>query len=132
MPQRQARALRNGSAAETSGVVGRIGAGARRFAAGDGAMKPAASPPQRRPWRGSGLYAHVPPPPEVERAMADLRARFVADKGGVENMSTAERILVDLAVAAAFKHGRAGDAACRTGLPLHYALRALSRHQPAA
>lgn len=67
------------------------------------AMMPAPSPP-KRPYKRSGLYAQQPSSLEVDAAMAELRARFIADKGGEENVSTAERILVDLAVAAAFKH----------------------------
>jgi hypothetical protein len=59
---------------------------------------------RKRPYLASGLYRHQPPSPEVEQAMAELRAQMIADKGGPENVSTAERILIDLAVAAAMKH----------------------------
>ena len=67
-------------------------------------MNPPSSLPKRpRPYGRSGLYARQPPSPEVERAMAELRSQMVADEGGPENVSTAERILIDLAVAA-MKH----------------------------
>jgi len=43
-------------------------------------MNPPSSLPKRpRPYRRSGLYARQPQSPEVERAMAELRERFIAD-----------------------------------------------------
>jgi hypothetical protein len=59
------------------------------------------------------MYRH--PPPDVERAMAELRDQLIADKGGREQLSTAELLLIDLTVAAAAKHQR-------RALPAHAAL----------
>jgi hypothetical protein len=61
-------------------------------------------PARTRPYLPSGLYRRQPSSPEVEQAMAALGAQMIDDKGGPENVSTAERILIDLGVAAAMKH----------------------------
>jgi hypothetical protein len=36
----------------------------------------------KRPYLASGMYRRQPPSPEVQQAMAELRAQLVADKGG--------------------------------------------------
>jgi hypothetical protein len=59
-----------------------------------------------RPYRPSNLYRRDPPTAELKAAAAELRAQFIADKGGLEAISTAERLLIDLAVEAALKHQR--------------------------
>jgi hypothetical protein len=59
-----------------------------------------------RPYRPSNLYRRDPPTAELEAAAAELRAQFIADNGGPEAISTAERLLIDLAVEAAIKHDR--------------------------
>jgi hypothetical protein len=59
--------------------------------------------PRKRPYLASGMYRRQPPSPEVQQAMAELRAQLIADKGGEENVSTAERMLIDLAVDAYMK-----------------------------
>jgi hypothetical protein len=65
-------------------------------------------PPRRlRAWRPSGLYRRIDPPTaELQAAAAELRAEFIADKGGVEACSRAQLVLIDLAVEAALKHQR--------------------------
>lgn len=57
-----------------------------------------------RPYRPSGLYARGEPSDAMREAMDTLRAELVADKGGLESVTTAERLLIDLAVGAAVKH----------------------------
>jgi hypothetical protein len=52
------------------------------------------------------LYRTDPPTPELQAAAAELRAQIIADKGGIEAISTAERLMIDLAVEAAIKHQR--------------------------
>ena len=58
---------------------------------------------RKRPYLVSGMYRRQPPSPEVQQAMAELRAQLIADKGGEETVSTAERMLIDLAVDAYMK-----------------------------
>jgi len=56
----------------------------------------------QRPYRKSGLYRKALNPDD--QAMIDgIRDALVADCGGVENLSTARRILIDLAAAAAIR-----------------------------
>jgi hypothetical protein len=66
----------------------------------------AEKPRRLRPWRPSGLYRTDPATPELQAAAAELRAQIIADKGGIEVISTAERLMIDLAVEAAIKHQR--------------------------
>ena len=66
----------------------------------------AEKPRRLRAWRPSGLYRTDPPTPELQAAAAELRAQIIADKGGIEAISTAERLMIDLAVEAAIKHQR--------------------------
>jgi len=54
------------------------------------------------------MYRRRPTSPEVEQAIAQLRAQLVADKGGPENVTTAERMMIDLAVDAHFKKQSVG------------------------
>jgi hypothetical protein len=59
-----------------------------------------------RPYRPSGLYRQANPAPELQQAMDHLRAQLLTDKGGPEAVTTAERVLIDLVVAAAIKSQR--------------------------
>jgi hypothetical protein len=59
-----------------------------------------------RAYRPSGLYRQASPAPEVQQAMDHLRAQLLTDKGGPDAVTTAERVLIDLAVAAAIKAQR--------------------------
>src|SRR5262245_20675951 len=59
-----------------------------------------------RPYRPSGLYRQASPAPELQQAMDHLRAQLLTDKGGPDAVTTAERVLIDLAVAAAIKSQR--------------------------
>jgi hypothetical protein len=56
----------------------------------------AEKPRRLRPWRPSGLYRTDPPTRELQAAAAELRAQIIADKGGIEVISTAERISLTL------------------------------------
>jgi hypothetical protein len=72
---------------------------------GSPARMPARRRRGRRSYQRSGFYTRPPEPtPEVAQAMAELRAQLVADEGGPDVITTAESILIDLAVAAAVKH----------------------------
>jgi hypothetical protein len=66
----------------------------------------AEKPRRLRAWRPSGLYRTDPATQELQAAAAELRAQIIADKGGLEAISTAERLMIDLAVEAAIKHQR--------------------------
>ena len=67
-------------------------------------MNVAPSLPERRKrgYRRSGLYCSTPTA-EEHAALAEVRAALLADLGGVEHVSTARRILVDLAAASAVR-----------------------------
>jgi hypothetical protein len=52
------------------------------------------------------LYRQDPPTAELQATAAELRAQFIADKGGIDACSTATRMMIDLAVEAALKHQR--------------------------
>lgn len=56
----------------------------------------------RRRYRRSGLYRKVLSP-EDQGALDELRNALTADCGGPENLSTARRLLIDLAAAAAIR-----------------------------
>ena len=58
--------------------------------------------PVKRPYRRSGLYVSGLTP-EEQAAMTSVRESLLADLGGAENVSTAKRILVDLAAGAAVR-----------------------------
>jgi len=58
--------------------------------------------PPRRPYRRSGLYTSTVSP-EEQAAMEAVRADLIADCGGLEAVSTARRLLIDLAAAAAVR-----------------------------
>jgi hypothetical protein len=60
--------------------------------------------PQYRGYRlRSGLYVTGPPAPEIVAAMDAVRQALIADKGGPEQVTAGERLLIDLAAAAAVK-----------------------------
>jgi hypothetical protein len=52
------------------------------------------------------MYRTDPPTAELQAAADELRSQFIVDKGGIEGISTAERLMIDLAVEAALKHQR--------------------------
>ena len=77
-------------------------------AAGAPAVAPAATASRKshhrvqRPYRKSGLYRKALHPDD--QPMIDgIRDALVADCGGVEHLSTARRLLIDLAAVAAFR-----------------------------
>jgi hypothetical protein len=58
--------------------------------------------PAKRPYRRSGLYVSGLTP-EEQAAMTSVRESLLADLGGEEHVSTARKILVDLAAGAAVR-----------------------------
>jgi hypothetical protein len=58
--------------------------------------------PAKRPYRRSGLYRSTLTP-EEQRAMEVIRDELLADCGGEEHVSTARKLLIDLAAAAAVR-----------------------------
>jgi hypothetical protein len=58
--------------------------------------------PSRRPYRRSGLYRKALNP-EDQAVIDGIRDALIADLGGLEHLSTARRLLVDLAAAAAIR-----------------------------
>jgi len=67
---------------------------------------PSRSRQRFRPYRPSGLYRKALTPAQQE-AKVSLRDRLIADRGGPEEITTAEEILVDLIAAAFVKHADA-------------------------
>jgi len=62
----------------------------------------------KRPYRRSGLY-RAQLSPEDQAVIDGVRDALVADCGGADNLSTARRLLIDLAAAAAIRCQRVND-----------------------
>ena len=56
-----------------------------------------------RPYRVSGMYRQAPTPQQLT-AGASLKEQLIADRGGADMISTAERLLIDCISMAAIKH----------------------------
>ena len=60
-----------------------------------------------RPYRPSGLYSRTEPPAEWREAANTLRAQLVAARGGQDEVTLQEGVLIDLIVGTAIKVQRA-------------------------
>jgi hypothetical protein len=49
------------------------------------------------------MYRRTPPPPEVERAMAEYRAELIAHRGGEENITPPVQAKIEMAVSVRFR-----------------------------
>jgi hypothetical protein len=60
-----------------------------------------------RPYRAAGVYSKAEPPAEWREAADTLRAQLVAARGGQDEVTTQEGVLIDLIVGTAMKVQRA-------------------------
>jgi hypothetical protein len=60
-----------------------------------------------RPYRAAGLYSKAEPPAEWREAADALRAQLVAARGGQDEVTVQEGVLIDLIVGTAIKVQRA-------------------------
>ena len=60
-----------------------------------------------RPYRAAGLYSKAEPPAEWREAADALRAQLVAARGGQDEVTAQEGVLIDLIVGTAIKVQRA-------------------------